>query len=146
MTATVETSRDSADVRARWAPVAGLVAYLIGAAGNIMAGDGEQGPGGWLAAFGIAAAVTVIAVLGARWALARGSSSTSTAAAVSGVLAAVGIVVFWAGVPAVFGAAAIGLALAVRAQRGSFTGPALVGLIVGGAALLMSVAGLIGGW
>ena len=148
--ATTHVAGDTRPTTRSWliaAPIAGMVGYLIAAAVNVAndTGGGDQGSSDWAIAIAISAVLTAAAIGFGLRAAKHGAGSMATTAIVLGVLGVVGIVVFWTGLPAIFGAAAVALSLAARQAAGSFPGPAVVGLVLGAVALVMGLSTMVVG-
>jgi hypothetical protein len=124
-----------------------MFGYLAAAAVNVTSdnGGGDQGFGEWAVAIAIAAGLTAAAVGSGLRAAKHGTGSMATTSVVLGVLGVVGIVIFWTGLPAIFGAAAVALSLAARQAAGAFPGPAVVGLVLGAVALVSGLVTMVVG-
>ena len=99
------------------APVAGLIVYLGAVVLNLAADTGEpseQGLTDWVVTLAIAAAGVGVAIWAARRAITRGANSMARTSLILGVVAVLSMVVFWAGLPCVFGATALALGWAAR--------------------------------
>jgi hypothetical protein len=135
---TIPKTRDNSLIAA---PIAGMIAYLVAIVINIASysSDGDQDALTWVFTFAITAVLTGLAIwLGLR-AARKGARSMGKTSAILGVLGFIGILVFWTGLPAVFGATAIALSLAIRRSTGSFSGPSLLGIVLGSVALVAGV-------
>ncbi len=120
-------------------PVIGLAVY-VGAVAIALVRESdepaEQGLAQWAVTFVIAAVAAGIAFAVTRRAVNRGPASMARTALILGVVALVSIVAFWAGLPCVFGATAVGLGLASRPTGGRPGTPGTVGIVFGGLALI----------
>ena len=129
-------------------PVMGLAVYAGAVAIALLRESdqpAEQGPKDWAITFVIAAVAASIAFAVCRRAVDRGPQSMSRTALVLGVVAVVTIVVFWAGLPCVFGATAVGLGMSSRPAGGRPGTPGIVGIMLGGLALIGGALILLSG-
>jgi hypothetical protein len=123
--------------------VAGVALYLGAVVLNLATSAGEpaeQTLTDWVVTLAIAGAGVGVAVWAARRATVRGAGSMARTSLVLGVLAVLAMVVFWAGLPCVFGATA--LALGWTARPGA---PAVVGMLLGALALVSGAVTMVVG-
>jgi hypothetical protein len=129
-------------------PVTGLAVY-VGAAAIALLRESDQpaehGPREWAISLMIAAIAAGIAFAVSRRAVERGPESMSRTALILGVVAAVTMVVFWAGLPCVFGATAVGLGISSRSAGGRPGTSGIVGIVLGGLALIGGALILLSG-
>jgi hypothetical protein len=131
------------DMNPVMAPAAGLILYLGAVVLNLAANAGqtsEQNLTDWVVTLAIAGVGVGIAIWASRWAVTHGADAMGRTSLVLGVVAVVTMVAFWAGLPCVFGATALGLWWAARPARGRPSTPGIVGMLLGTLAL---VAGAI---
>lgn len=125
------------------APAAGLILYLGAGVLNLAASAGEpseQNLTDWVVTLAIAVVGVGIAIWASHWASTHGPDSMARTSLILGVVAVVTMVAFWAGLPCVFGATALGLGWAARPTGGRPSTPGIVGMLLGALAL---VAGTI---
>lgn len=132
--------------RALLAPALGFGIYAAAATLQLSlatAQPPEQDFGAWALTVLIAlVGVTVSSWVGAR---AMRSSTEARAGLIVGIVAILGIVVFWAGVPCVFGATAVALgARALRTGHG-FHGLAVAATLLGGLAVVAGAVTMVVG-
>lgn len=125
------------------APVAGVALYLGAVVLNLATSAGEpaeQTLTDWVVTLAIAGAAVGVAVLASRRATVRGAGSMARTSLILGVLAVLSMVVFWAGVPCVFGATALALGWAARPGTS-----AVVGMLLGALALVSGAVTMVVG-
>jgi hypothetical protein len=125
------------------APAAGLILCLGAVVLNLAASSGEpseQGLTDWVVTLAIAGVAAGIAIWASRRASTHGADAMARTSLILGVVAVVTMVAFWAGIPCVFGATALGLGWAARPTGGRPSTPGIVGMLLGALAL---VAGTI---
>jgi hypothetical protein len=125
------------------APAVGLILYLGAVVLNLAASPGEpseQNLTDWVVSLAIAGVGVGTAIWASRRASTRGADSMARTSMILGVVAVVTMVAFWAGLPCVFGATALGLGWAARAPGRGPSTPGIVGMLLGTLAL---VAGAI---
>lgn len=139
MTQLTMTRPAGAATRTMLAPLCGMAVYLLAGAMTqpYDAGDWQFG----LIASGV---LVVVAATVAYAAVRRSHPRTISIAALS--LAVLGLAttpfLFWLGIPEVFGATAIGLALEVRSSQHRWTVASLAAVVVGLVALCLGAVGL----
>jgi hypothetical protein len=130
------------------APTAGLILYLGAVVLNLAADTGEpaeQNLTDWVVTLAIAGVGVAIAIWASRRAITRGAESMARTALVLGVFAVLTMVAFWAGLPCVFGATALGLGWAARPTGGRPSTPGIVGMLLGALALISGAITMVVG-
>jgi hypothetical protein len=130
------------------APAAGLILYLGAVVLNLAASSGEpsaQNRTDWVVTLAIAGVGVGIAIWASRRALTRGADSMARTSLIIGVVAVVTMVAFWAGLPCVFGATALGVGRASRPTGGRPSTPGIVGMLLGALALVFGAVTMVVG-
>ena len=130
------------------APAAGLIVYLGTVVLNLAADAGEpaeQDLNDWVVTLAMSAVGVGIAIWASQRAITRGAESMARTALILGVVAVLTIVVFWAGLPCVFGATALGLGWAARPTGGRPSTPGIVGVLLGTLALVFGAVTMVVG-
>jgi Kef-type K+ transport system membrane component KefB len=120
-------------------PVIGLAVYVVTVAIAVVRESdepAEQGLAQWAVTLVIAAVGAGIAFAVSRRAVNRSPEAMARSAAILGVVAVVSILAFWAGLPCVFGATAVGLGLASSPAGGRPRTVGIVGVVLGALALV----------
>ena len=120
------------------APALGLILYLGAVVLNLAADAGEpaeQNLTDWVVSLALAGAGVGIAIWASRRAITRGAGSMARTSLILGVVAVLTMVAFWAGLPCVFGATALGLGWAARPTGGRPNTAGIVGMLLGALAL-----------
>ena len=121
------------------APTAGLILYLGAVVLNLATDAGEpaeQNLTDWMVTLAVAGVGVGIAIWASRRAITRGPGSMARTSLILGVFAVLTMVAFWAGLPCVFGATALGLGWAGRPAGGRPSTPGIVGMLLGALALV----------
>jgi hypothetical protein len=125
--------------RAVLAPVCGAAVFLLASAMTQSYDAGD-----WQFLLAASAVIVVVAAAVAYVAVRRSDPRTTAIAALS--LAILGLasspLVFWLGIPEVFGATATGLALEYRASQHGWTAASLTALVAGLTAICLGAAAL----
>jgi hypothetical protein len=130
------------------APTAGLILYLGAVVLNLAADAGkpsEQNLTDWVVSLAIAGVGVGIAIWASRRAITRGNGSMARTSLILGVVAVLTMVAFWAGLPCVFGATALGLGWAARPTGGRPSTPGIVGMLLGALALVSGAITMVVG-
>ena len=130
------------------APAAGLILYLGAVVLNLAADAGEpaeQNLTDWVVSLAIAGVGVGIAIWASRRAITRGAGSMARTSLILGVAAVLTMVAFWAGLPCVFGATALGLGWAARPTGGRPSTPGIVGMLLGALALISGAVTMVVG-
>ncbi len=130
------------------APAAGLALYLGAVVLNLAAdagGPDEQNLTDWVVTLAIAGVAVGIATWASRRAITGGTGKMARTSLILGVVAVLTMVVFWAGLPCVFGAAALALGWAARRIGERPSAPAIVGMLLGTLALFSGAVTMVVG-
>jgi hypothetical protein len=130
------------------APAAGLILYLGAVVLNLAASTGEpsgQNLTDWMVTLAIAVVGVGIAIWASRRAGTHGADSMARTSLVLGVVAVLTMLGFWAGLPCVFGATALGLGWAARQAGGRPSTQGIVGMLLGGLALVFGSVTMVVG-